>query len=168
MIRRCEKEGRPFGVVWLAKGSEVQVPGESPVLHRVGTLAHSRELTALQPALLQVVCQGGRRFDLESHEAGPFGVWYGQVTLLPEDASVEIPAALQPMADLLGQWIAEAQQTRSASELPLFSPYRLDECGWVANRWAEMLPLPSEGKLQMLAERDPMERLKLAAQYVDF
>jgi len=168
MIRRCEKEGRPFGVVWLAKGSEVQVPGESPVLHGVGTLAHIRELTTLQPALLQVVCQGGERFTLESHEAGPFGVWYGKVTLLADDASVEIPAALQPMADLLGKWIAEAQKARSAAELPLFAPYRLDECGWVANRWAEMLPLSNEGKLQLLAERDPLARLKLAAQYVDF
>jgi Lon protease-like protein len=95
-------------------------------------------------------------------------VWYGKVTFLPEDQSVEIPAALQPMADLLGKWIAEAQKTRNAAELPLFAPYRLDECGWVANRWAEMLPISNVGKLQMLAESDPMARLKLAAQYVDF
>lgn len=168
MIRRCEKEGTPFGVVWLAQGSEVQVPGESPVLHTVGTLAHIRELTALQPALLQVVCQGGLRFKLESHASGPYGVWYGSVDFLPADASVEIPAALQPMADLLGQWIAGAQKQSSAGELPLFAPYRLDECGWVANRWAEMLPIANEGKLQMLSENDPLLRLKLAAQYVDF
>jgi Lon protease-like protein len=39
-------------------------------------------------------------------------------------------------------------------------PYRLDECGWVANRWAELLSLPGEQKLDLLAEMDPLRRLR--------
>ena len=39
-------------------------------------------------------------------------------------------------------------------------PYRLDECGWVANRWAELLTLSVEQKVDLLAERDPVKRLR--------
>ena len=52
MIRRCEKEGTPFGVVGIAQGREVQVPGETVTLHNVGTLAHIVEFTALTSATL--------------------------------------------------------------------------------------------------------------------
>ena len=168
MIRRCEKEGRPFGVVGIAQGREVQVPGESVTLHKVGTLAHIVELTALQPALLQVVCKGISRFALKSYELGPYGVWYGATSAVPQDDAIAIPAELQPMANYLGQWIARNQKQGAEHELPIFAPYRLDECGWVANRWAEMLPINPEAKQQLLAERDPLQRLRMASQYVDF
>jgi uncharacterized protein len=168
MIRRCEKEGTPFGVVGIAQGREVQVPGESVTLQSVGTLAHIVELTALQPALLQVVCKGSCRFALESYELGPYGVWYGATSAVPQDQALAIPATLQPMANYLGTWIARNQKQGAQHELPIFAPYRLDECGWVANRWAEMLPIAREAKQQLLAERDPQERLRMASQYVDF
>ena len=168
MIRRCEKEGTPFGVVGIAQGREVQVPGESVTLQTVGTLAHIVELTALQPALLRVVCKGNKRFMLGSYELGPYGVWYGAIIEVPHDEAQPIPATLQPMANYLGQWIARNQKQGVEHELPIFQPYRLDESGWVANRWAEMLPITRESKQQLLAERDPVERLRMASQYVDF
>jgi Lon protease-like protein len=168
MIRRCEKEGAPFGVVGIAQGREVQVPGESVTLQAVGTLAHIVELTALQPALLRVVCKGSGRFALDSYALGPYGVWYGTTSAVAQDEAQAIPATLQPMANYLGQWIARNQMQGVQQELPIFAPYRLDECGWVANRWAEMLPISREAKQQLLAERDPLERLRMASQYVDF
>jgi uncharacterized protein len=168
MIRRCEKEGTPFGVVGIAQGREVQVPGESVTLHKVGTLAQVVELTALQPALLQVVCKGSSRFALDAYELGPYGVWYGATSVVLQDEAIAIPAELQPMANYLGKWIARNQKQGAEHELPIFTPYRLDECGWVANRWAEMLPINPEAKQQLLAERDPLQRLRMASQYVDF
>ena len=168
MIRRCEKVGTPFGVVGIAQGREVQVPGETVTLQAMGTLAHIVELTAVQPALLQVVCKGSSRFVLDSYELGPYGVWYGTTSMVPHDEALAIPATLQPMANYLGQWIARNQKQGAQHALPIFAPYRLDECGWVANRWAEMLPIAREAKQQMLAERDPLERLRMASQYVDF
>jgi Lon protease-like protein len=168
MIRRCEKVGTPFGVVGIAQGREVQVPGETVTLQAMGTLAHIVELTAVQPALLQVVCKGSSRFVLDSYELGPYGVWYGTTSVVPHDEALAIPATLQPMANYLGQWIARNQKQGAQHALPIFAPYRLDECGWVANRWAEMLPIAREAKQQMLAERDPLERLRMASQYVDF
>jgi Lon protease-like protein len=168
MIRRCEREGRAFGVVGIAQGREVQVPGETVTLHNIGTFSHIVEVTTLQPALLQVVCRGATRFTLDSYSLGPYGVWYGATTEATPDEASPIPAELQPMANYLGKWIARNQKLGAQHELPIFAPYRLDECGWVANRWAEMLPIAPEAKQQMLAEHDPLARLRMAAQYVDF
>jgi uncharacterized protein len=36
----------------------------------------------------------------------------------------------------------------------------LDDCGWLANRYAEALPVSAEVKLQLLSESDPLKRLE--------
>ena len=167
LIRRCHREQTPFGVAWLAQGNEVAVPGQTPRLHAMGTLAHIEDLQTVQAALLRVRCVGGRRFKLGAIEAGPFGVWYGEVEYLPEDLPVPIPTDLQPLANRLGKGIAQAQSDQLLDQLPLQAPYRLDECGWVANRWAELLPLTAEEKLALLAQADPLVRLRQVGQYLE-
>jgi len=167
LIKRCQREASPFGVVGLVQGHEVQVPDEVPQLHRIGTLAHVQTVEAVQPALLQVVCQGGLRFAVADPERGPYGVWYARVEYLSADMPEPIPSDLQPLANMLGRLIADGQQAASRQSLPIFPPYRLDECGWVANRWTELLPIPADAKQQLLAERDPAQRLRLIAGFVD-
>ena len=164
LIRRCHREHTPFGVAWLAQGNEVTVPGQVPRLHPVGTLAHIETLETLQAALLRVRCVGGKRFTLGAIEAGPYGVWYGEVDYLSDDAPTPLPPKLQPLANRLGRGIAQAQPDGRLGELPLQAPYRLDECGWVANRWAELLPLSAEEKMALLAQPDPQARLVQVAQ----
>jgi len=166
LIRRCHSTQTPFGVAWLAQGNEVAVPGQVPQLHPVGTLVHIETLETVQAALLRVRCIGGLRFNLGAIEAGPYGVWYGEVEYLPEDPPVPIPPELQALANRLGGGIAQAQTDGRLSELPLQAPYRLDESGWVANRWAELLPLPAEEKLELLGEMDPLVRLRQVGQYL--
>ena len=39
-------------------------------------------------------------------------------------------------------------------------------CAWLANRWAEMLPLPSAMKYRLLALREPLMRLELVGDMV--
>ena len=167
LIRRCHRENTPFGVAWLAQGNEVAVPGQVPRLHAVGTLAHIEDLETVQAALLRVRCVGGRRFRLGATEAGPYGVWYGEVEYLSDDLPVAIPPELQPLANRLGKGIAQAQSDKLLDQLPLQAPYRLDECGWVANRWAELLPLSAEEKLALLAEVDPLVRLAEVRKYLE-
>ena len=167
LIKRCQREAIPFGVVGLVQGHEVQVPEEVPKLHRIGTLAHLQEVDAVQPALLPVVCQGGLRFELLEQERGPYGVWYAQVRYLPTDTTEPIPPELQPLANMLGRLIADAQQAGARQALPILAPYRLDECGWVANRWTELLPISVGDKQQLLAEQDPVQRLHRIAGFID-
>lgn len=160
LIKRCHQEQMPFGVVWLKKGREVQVPGEIPLLHPYGCLAHIRQFEQPQPNLFRIVCQGGWRFELCDTQLGPYGVWQGEVTYLPNDPEVPIPDHLQHHANRLGKLIANAQQQGQSHRLPMMPPYALDQCGWVANRYAEALDISSDQKMQLLRENDPLTRLQ--------
>ncbi len=160
LIKRCHQQGLAFGVIGLKKGSEVQVPGEVPLLHVFGCVAHIRDFQQLQPNLFLVTCQGGPRFELHDTQAGPLGVWQGDITYLANDPEVELPTALQKHADRLGQVIARAQQQGQIQHLPIFQPYLLDQCGWVANRFAEAMAIDTEQKQALLRELDPLKRLQ--------
>ena len=160
LIKRCFQQQLPFGVVWLKKGSEVQVPGETPLLHAYGCCAHIREFEQVQPNLFRVVCQGGLRFALNDTIPGPYGVWQGNISIMEQDPEVEIPAQLADHAGRLGKLIASAQQQGQLQRLPIFQPYLLDQCGWVANRYAEALDINSALKVQLLCEIDPLKRLE--------
>ena len=164
LIKRCHQKQLPFGIAWIQQGSEVQVPGEIPALHSLGCMAHIREMEQVQPNFFRIVCQGGLRFQLHDVQPGPFGVWQGTVSYLAQDEEVEVPAAMQSFADRLGKVIAKAQQQGVIDRLPIFPPYQLDQCGWVANRYAEAMPLSAAIKLKLLGELDPLKRLEAVTQ----
>jgi Lon protease-like protein len=160
LIKRCYQEQLPFGVVWLKKGSEVQVPGETPLLHAFGCSAHIRDFEQVRPNLFHVICQGGLRFELNETIPGPFGVWQGDISTLAQDPEVAIPASLEHHAGRLGKLIASAQKQGQLHRLPILQPYLLDQCGWVANRYAEALDISSALKVKLLCEPDPLKRLE--------
>ena len=166
LIRQCQREERPFGVVMLHQGQEVQQAGVMETPGTWGCLAHLESVEQIQPALLRVSCRGGQRFQLTHCERGAYGRWRGQARWLDPDPVVSIPSQLQPLADRLGQLIADAQRRGMEAMLPLAAPYRLDEAGWVANRWAELLPLAVPFKEHLLSTDDPLKRLQLVAQVV--
>jgi Lon protease-like protein len=149
LIRRCQEEGIAFGVVPLADGHEVQKAGAQERLHDIGCLVQLLSVQALQPAVLSVACVGTKRFRLGARTRAP--------------ARLPIPADLQPLADQLGGLIAAAQRQGQEADIPMRPPYRLDECGWVADRWAELLPLPSAEKAMLLAQDDEVQRLQQIA-----
>jgi len=106
------------------------------------------------------------RFQVHEVLPGPLGVWQGQVSYLPQDPEVAIPERLQPLADRLGKVIASAQQQGVMDRLPIFAPYQLDQCGWVANRYAEAMSLSDADKLDLLAQLDPLERLESVSRHM--
>ncbi|MEY2682403.1 MAG: peptidase S16 [Betaproteobacteria bacterium] len=160
LIRRCQQEGIAFGVVPLADGHEVQKAGALERLHNIGCLVHLLNVEALQPAVLSVACVGTKRFRLGEHARGAYGLWSGEIIPYPAPARLPIPADLQPLADQLGGLIAAAQRQGEEADIPMRPPYRLDECGWVADRWAELLPLPPAEKAMLLAQDDEVQRLR--------
>jgi Lon protease-like protein len=164
LIKRCQQQQLPFGVAWIKEGSEVQVPGQVPSLHSLGCMAHIREFEQVQPTLFRIVCQGGLRFQLHDVQPGPYGVWQGSVSYVAQDPEVDVPANLQTHADRLGKVIASAQQQGVIDKLPIFAPYHLDQCGWLANRYAEAIPASAEVKLKLLGELDPLQRLESVSQ----
>lgn len=171
LIKRCEQQGLPFGVVALIEGAEVrQRAGEgfaAERFHALGTSAHLVHVERPQPGLMHIRCRGGRRFRLLSSECQPHGLWTGQVDWLEEDAAVPPPPDLASAARLLQLLLHTLETGAAAEDLPLQPPYRWDDCGWLANRWCELLPLPAEGKQRLLALDNPLLRLELVADQLE-
>lgn len=128
-------------------------------MHPIGCLAQLTDVAEIQPGLLFIHCQGTQRFSIQANERGAYGLWHAKITLLPNDIVTDIPPELQQMADELGALIAGAQKQGVEAQLPITRPYRLDECGWVANQWSTLLDLDSNTKAALLAEEDPLTRL---------
>lgn len=177
MIGKCHKTGAPFGVVSLTQGSEVrksdkrQAGGDGFALEEfsmVGTLAMIAEFAAPQPGLMMIRCEGAQRFEISSRQKLKHGLWIADVTRLDDDQSVKIPEDLQGTADALGKVIKSLQERNiPEGQMPLATPYRLDDCGWVANRWCELLPIPLELKQRLMELDNPLVRLELVSDILE-
>jgi Lon protease-like protein len=167
MISRCLTEDTAFGVVLLTHGQEVRSANSAQERFVAsGTLASVQDTTASTPGLLQVVCRGGSRFEVESALRGPNGLWMGEVGLVEGDHDVRIPSELQGASDALDRVLASLHDV-PRQRWPVQPPFRLDDCGWVANRWCELLPLPTQQKHNMLMLDNPVIRLELLHDVLD-
>ncbi|QEI07119.1 peptidase S16 [Pigmentiphaga aceris] len=160
MIRTCLAERRSFGVVALLRGNEVRTPEGQEVFAGIGTMARIDYSDATAPGLIRLRCVGTTRFRVRASWQGRFGLWMGDLDPIGNDPVNDIPPPLQASADALGQFIAELQRQGVApSAMPVLPPFRLDEAGWVADRWCELLPLAAEDATRLLAVADPVTRL---------
>lgn len=177
MIGKCHKNGAPFGVVSLTQGSEVRRPDDSSPsgdgfanesFNAVGTLATIKEFSIPQPGLMMIRCEGLQRFKISRREKLKHGLWIADVTRLDDDQVVPVPDDLQPSANALGRLIQTLhQRTAQAEQMPLAPPYKLDECGWVSNRWCELLPIPVELKQRLMELDNPLVRLELVSDILE-
>ncbi len=164
MIGRCRKASAPFGVVSLTQGSEVRQPGASEAFANVGTLATITEFNTPQPGLMVVRASGAQRFRITSRDQLRHGLWVADVERLDIDNAVPIPDDLKGTSQALGRLIQSLQQkTGSPEQMPLRGPWQLDDCGWVANRWCELLPLPVQLKQRLMELDNPLVRLELVS-----
>jgi hypothetical protein len=177
MVRKCHKHGAPFGVIALNRGSEVQRPagdgasGEAfanESFDTVGTLASITDFSSPQPGLMVIRCTGLQRFTVRRSEKLKHGLWVADVARLPPDQQVPVPADLRQVAEALGKLILTLQDKGiPVDDLPMQTPYQLDDCGWVANRWCELLSLPLEIKQRMMVLDNPLLRLELVGDMLE-
>ncbi|MFZ2294806.1 MAG: LON peptidase substrate-binding domain-containing protein [Polaromonas sp.] len=182
MIGKCHKTGAPFGIVSLTEGSEVRKPidlssrGPLPTgdgfaheaFNAIGTLANIREFSVPQPGLMVIQCIGIQRFEISRQEKLKHGLWVADVIRQEDDKPVKIPEDLQKTADALGTLIKSLQvRNLPAGHMPLLRPYRLDDCGWVANRWCELLPIPLALKQRLMELDNPLLRLELVCDILE-
>jgi Lon protease-like protein len=163
MIQRCHRTGAPFGVVALTQGHEVRQPGTGPeAFSSVGTLAKIVSLEQPGPGLLVIRAEGGQRFRIRSRDQLKHGLWVADVEQLPADKTVQVPSDLQPTAAALEKLFHTLQERPDArDQLPLQEPWALADCGWVANRWCELLPMPVPLKQRLMELDNPLVRLEL-------
>lgn len=179
MIGRCHKTGAPFGVVCLSEGSEVRrldpqaPPGgdgfAKEVFHPVGTLAQIEHLERPQPGLMMIRCRALQRFHVQRRSQLPHGLWVADVQLDEPEAVIPVPEHLASTRDGLQRLLQNLQERDPGSleQLPLQPPYQWDDSGWVANRWAELLPAPAELKQRLMALDNPLLRLELVSDLLE-
>ncbi|MET0312531.1 MAG: LON peptidase substrate-binding domain-containing protein [Burkholderiaceae bacterium] len=164
MIGKVHKAGAPFGVVALTQGSETRRPGApDESFSAVGTLATIAEMDSPRPGLLTVRCHGTQRFRIAASEKLPHGLWVADIEHMDDDKAVAIPPDLQGTSDALRNLIETLRARQGAEPLPLEEPFLLDDCGWVANRWCELLPLPVQLKQRLMELDNPLVRLELVS-----
>jgi uncharacterized protein len=167
MISRCLTEDQEFGVVLLTHGHELRSPrGTDERFVAAGTLASVQDTSASTPGLLQVVCRGGSRFEVVAAERRSNGLWMADAELVTDDRRVRIPSELQGASDALDRVLASLHEVPQ-QRWPVQPPFRLDDCGWVSNRWCELLPLPNQQKHNMLMLDNPLIRLELLHDVLD-
>jgi uncharacterized protein len=177
LVSNCMRQGQPFGVVCLRAGDEAghstgaasgatanaktdTITGKPAVqLHSVGTLAHIEELDAEQTGILRLRCVGGQRFKITGDATQRSnGLWVAPVQLLRPDPARAPGPAVQPAVQALADAI---QQLLAHDHAPFAPPYRLEDAGWVANRWCELLPVDLDAKQKLMEMDDPLIRLSL-------
>jgi len=169
MVGEAHRAGTPFGVVALTQGAEVRVAGApAERFATVGTLAEIRRFESPQPALLQIECSGTQRFRIHASTQQKNGLWTAEVETLADDVPLPVPDDLAHVAQALRRVLQTLEERRNAEgreamQMPVLSPWRLDDCGWVANRWCEFLPVPVELKQRLMELGSPLMRLELVS-----
>jgi Lon protease-like protein len=164
LVSDCMRSQQPFGVICLSQGAEAGPSPTTPSFEAVGVLARIDDVDAEQTGILRVQCTGGQRFRLsQAAVQSANGLWKAKVTLVPQDP-VRVPGpAMLPTVTALAETIKKLQE-RDAE--PFAQPYRLDDAGWVANRWCELLPVPLAAKQKLMELDDPVIRLSLVDGYL--
>jgi len=165
MIKKCLREKSEFGVVSILKdqGDETS----SPAFSKIGTLAQIEDFDPVQPALYMTKSVGTQRFRLLNSQQEPSGLWIGEIELLENDPITPIPEEHQKVVNLLNEIISVIQSEDLLGESPFKKPFKIDDCGWVSNRLAELLPISLAQKNHLLAQTNPRIRLDLVTEIIE-
>lgn len=175
MIKKCIAEDTEFGVVAQAAPLEMSntdadnnlvAPMSQERFVSVGTCAKIVSHSAPHPGLLRIDCMGGARFTIDSYSQEKLGLWVAQVSPIAADQAISVPLELTNTVIALRQLISAItlesnSQGKAGQGLPIAKPYHFNDCGWVANRWCELIPMPAAQRQGLLALDNPLIRLEL-------
>lgn len=164
LVTRCLRSGSPFGVVCLRQGREA---GRSPtpvLFEGMGVQARIDDVDGEQTGILKLRCVGLQRFRIEGRPTQlADGLWQSAYSEVDADERRVPGAAMFDTVKALSNAIAALRQR---GQLPFVEPFRLDDAGWVANRWCELLPIPLSAKQKLMALEDPVLRLSVVDGYL--
>ncbi len=151
MVSECLKQDSPFGVLLIRDGGETG----PATTHEIGTLARIIDWYQGSDGLLGVTAVGEQRFRLLSSERQADGLNVGEVELLPDEPAMRLEDDHRELAQILSGVLDDLGLLYESLER------RLDDTGWVASRFVEILPIALEQKQQCLERGDPVERLEI-------
>jgi len=154
MVRECIEEDAPFGVLLIKSGPEV---GGGAVPHDLGTIARIMQVEQLEDGRMNIFVMGEQRFRIVSiNTTQPY--LRGEVALLEQQpagdaAHAALPRARQLFDDYLKTYLSLAEQWTRGVYLP-------DDPGDAADYVAARIDVGTEQKQELLAQLDPLERLR--------
>ena len=157
MISERMRSDAPFGVLLIKDGQEA----DSSSTYEVGTLARITDWYQGSDGLLGLTAIGEQRFRLQSSERQANGLNIGEVELIPEEPSMELPSEYQGMAEILGGVLDDLGRLYETLERDY------NNATWLTYRFVEILPIDLEQKQQCLENSDTAERLSLVNEMLD-
>ncbi len=154
MIRDCARDGGGFGVCLILEGNEAGEPARPAA---IGTCARIVDFSTLPDGLLGIDAMGGRRFHVDALHVRDSGLLIGDVRWLADEEPAVVPAQHGLLASLLRDLLERFGQLPDRIEL-------LDDQAWVGFRLAELLPLSSQQRQQLLEQDHGLPRLDLLAE----
>lgn len=163
MVQQCLANQTTFGIVMLTSGSEIRLPGKTETFSQVGTLVHIDEWSAPRKGIINLLLTGTRRFKIYTIQQQLHGLWIADnIAMIDNDKAITIPEELMDTSLSLEDLVTSTKQQGIAeSELAITPPFQWNDCGWVANRWAELLPFTLEERQNLLTLDNPLLRLEL-------
>ena len=153
LVRECCRDGSGFGVCLIIEGSEVGAPA---VPAAIGTIARITDFYTLDRGLLGITAEGGERFRVERTRVRDNGLIRSEVSRWEAEASEPVPAEFGLLPVILDRLLAQMNLPARNEDRRCF-----DDASWVGFRLAEVLPLATDERQQMLETTDPLQRLTL-------
>jgi len=151
MVRRCTREQQPFGVVLIQEGDEAGVVATTAT---VGCTARIVDFHTLHDGLLGIACVGERKFRVLRVWRADDGLNMGEVSWLPPEPDLPLPADCQRLATTVRRALEELAEHYENVEK------KFEDAAWVGARIAELLPIELTDKQALLEIDDPIERLR--------
>jgi Lon protease-like protein len=149
MTKACLRDDRPFGVCLIREGREV---GTAAVPEPVGCLAVIEQWDMPQLGVFHLVARGADRFRIREMRVAHNHLISATVEPIPSDDATD-------QVDSLCRQVLEAVIEKiGAGQFP--APVRLDDAAWVGYRLAEVLPLDTRLKQELLETMDAGKRLE--------
>jgi len=168
MVRQCMKSETPFGVVRIKSGQEVGLAAEPEA---VGCLANIMQWDMQDLGVLLLRTQGGERFRIVETRVLEDQRLEARVEPIPADEAVTLSDMHVNCAKALKLVIDDINAKGRAEQgeafiSPFAQPAQLDNTGWVANRWCEILPIPLKARQKLLELENAQSRLAIIHQYL--
>lgn len=155
MVSRCMRDGSPFGVVLIRRGTDTWRAGMPvPDLFDVGTEAHVVDFNQLGNGRLGITVRGSRKFRVRSTTEQSDHLLIGKVVYLPEEPLMAIGREHQDLVDLLRELLTHPGVQKLNLDIDLNDARSV---GW---RLSELLPIEAEIKQSLLQLQLPRERLQ--------
>lgn len=151
MVSACLKRESVFGVCLIRAGEEVGAAAEP---HAVGTTARILACDLQQPGILSIAAGGEQRFRLLRTRVQRDQLLLGEVETLPE------PAAPKPGSSFLQLRALLERLIEAVGDRQDIGAVKLDDPLWVTYRLAELLPLASAERQELLEHPEVEGRLQ--------